>query len=59
MKGGRRQGRQKNRWEDNIRKMTGLEFAKTQRAAENREEWRRLVVRLFVVPQRPPRLRDR
>ena len=27
-KGGRRQGRQKKRWEDNIRKWTGLEFAK-------------------------------
>ena len=27
MKGGRRQGRQRKRWEDNIREWTGLEFA--------------------------------
>ena len=26
MKGGRRQGRQKKRWEDNFRERTGLEF---------------------------------
>ena len=39
-KGGRRQGRQRKRWEDNIREWTGLEFAKFQRAAENREKWR-------------------
>ena len=36
-KGGRRHGRQKKRWEDNIRKRTGLEFAKSQRAVENRD----------------------
>ena len=45
VKGGRRQGRQKKRWEDNIRKWTGLEFAKFQRAVENREIWRKLVVK--------------
>ena len=27
--GGRRQGRQRKRWEDNIREWTGLEFAKS------------------------------
>ena len=30
MKGGRRQGRQRKRSEDNIREWTGLEFAKSQ-----------------------------
>ena len=35
--GGRRQGRQRKRWEDNIREWTGLEFAKSQGAEENRE----------------------
>ena len=39
VKGGRRQGRQRKRWEDNIREWTGLEFAKSQRAVVNREEW--------------------
>ena len=29
---GRRQGRQRKRWEDNIREWTGLEFGKSQRA---------------------------
>ena len=32
VKGGIRQGRQRKRWEDNIRKWTGLEFAKSQGA---------------------------
>ena len=36
VKGGRRQGRQRKRWEDNIREWTGLEFPKSQRAVENR-----------------------
>ena len=35
VKGGRRQGRQRKRWEDNIREWTGLEFGKSQRAVEN------------------------
>ena len=30
VKGGKRQGRQRKRWEDNIREWTGLEFAKSQ-----------------------------
>ena len=38
-KGGRRQGRQRKRWEDNIREWTGLESAKSKRAVENREKW--------------------
>ena len=32
VKGGRRQGRQKKRWEDNVRERTVLLFAKSQRA---------------------------
>ena len=59
MKEGRRQGRERKRWEDNIREWTGLESAKPQRAVENREKWRKLVVKVSVVPQRPLRLRDR
>ena len=59
VKGGRRQGRQRKRWEDNIRDCPGLEFGKSQRAVENRERWRKLVSKSSVVPQRPSRLRDR
>ena len=49
MKGGRRRGRQRKRWEDNIREWTGLEFGKTQRAVENRKKWRKLVAKSSVV----------
>ena len=59
VKGGRRQGGQRKRWEDNIREWTGLEFAKSKRAVENRQKWRKLVAKSSVVPQRPSRLRDR
>ena len=59
MKGGGRQGTRKKRWEENIREWTGLEFAKSQRAAEDREKWRKLVVKLSVLLQRLSRLRDR
>ena len=45
MKGGRREGRQRKRWEDNFREWTGLEPAKSQRAVENREKWRKLVAK--------------
>ena len=49
VKGGRRQGRQRKRWADNIREWTGLKLAKSQRAVENREEWRKLVAKSSVV----------
>ena len=58
VKGRRRQGRQK-RLEDNIKEWTGLEFAKSQRAAENKEKWEKLVVKSSMVSQRPWRLRER
>ena len=51
VKGGRRQGRQRKRWEDNIREWTGLEFAKSQRAVENREKWRKMVAKSSMVPK--------
>ena len=59
VKGGRRKGGQRKRWEDNIKEWTGLEFGKSKRAVENREKWRKLVAKPSVVPQRPSRLRDR
>ena len=55
----RRQGRQRKRWEDYTREWTGLEFAKSHRAVENREKRRKLVDKLSVVPQRPSWLGDR
>ena len=59
VKGGRRHGRQRNRWEDNIREWTSLEFAKSQRAVRNMEKWRKLVAKSSVVPQQLSQLRDR
>ena len=59
VKGSRRQGRQKKIWEDNIREWTGLEFAKSQSAVENREKGRKLIMKSFMVPQRHLRLRNR
>ena len=38
---GQKTRRTKKRWEDNIREWTGLEFAKSQRAVENRETWKK------------------
>ena len=51
VKGERRQGRRRKRWQDDIREWTGLEFAKSQRAVENREKWRKLVAKSSVGPQ--------
>ena len=59
VKGGRRQGTQRKRWEDNIREWTGVEFAKSERAVENRERWRELVAKSSVVSQPTSRLRDK
>ena len=56
---GRRRGRQRKRWEDNIKEWTGLEWNIILRKAENHEEWRKLVVKSTVVPQRSARLQDR
>ena len=46
-------------WEDNIKEWTGLEWNILLRKAENREVWRKLVVKSTVVPQRSARLQDR
>ena len=43
------------RWEDNIKEWTGLEWNIMLRKAKNREEWRKLVVKSTVVPQRSTR----
>ena len=50
VQGGRRRGRQRKRCEDNTKEWTGLEWNILLRKAENREEWRKLVVKSAVVP---------
>ena len=51
--------KKKKRWEDNIRKRTGLEFANPRGQWRTEKKRRKLVVKSSVVPQRPARLRDR
>ena len=41
--GNRKKGRQKKRWEDNIRDWTRLDFNSSQRAAEDRQRWKKIV----------------
>ena len=57
VKGARRRGRQKKRWEDNIQVWTGMGFGDSLSAAEDREGWKGTVTS-SVVLQRPPRLKD-
>ena len=58
VKGVRRRGRQKTRWEDNIKEWTGMGFVDSPRAAEDRKGWKGIVATSSVVFRRPPRLRD-
>ena len=54
VQGGRRRGRQRKRWEDNIPEWTGLKLSNTLRIADNRREWRELAYKSSVAPPRSP-----
>ena len=56
VKGARRRGRQKKRWEDNIKEWTGTGFGDSLRAAEDSEEWKGIVATSSVVLRLPSRL---
>ena len=43
VQGRRQRGRQRKRWENNIKEWTGLECNIILRKSENREKWRKLV----------------
>ena len=43
----------KKRWEDNIVEWTGMDFANSTRAAEDRTRWKGIVVKSSMMPQRP------
>ena len=49
----RKRDRQKKRWEDNIEEWTGMDFASSTRAAENRTRCEGIVANLSVVSRRP------
>ena len=55
VKGGRRQDRQRERWEDNIREWTGLEFGKSRRVVESREQWKQNWLRNHLWCPKDPR----
>ena len=56
VQGGRRRGRQRKRWQGNTKEWTGFEWNIIADKAENRVEWRKLVVKSIVVSQRSARL---
>ena len=56
VKGQRQRGRRKKRWEDNIKEWTGIDFASSTRAADNRTRSKGIVANSSVVPRRPSKL---
>ena len=56
VKGKGKKGRQKKRWEGSIKEWTGIYFASSTWAAENRPRWKRIVANLSVVPRRPSKI---
>ena len=57
-KRGKKTKQTEERWEDNTREWTGLEFTKSQWAVENRRKWRNWLQN-HVVPRQPSWLRHR
>ena len=53
VRGSRKRGRQKKRWEDNVREWTGLDFATSQRAVEDRIRWKEMMRTSSAVRLRP------
>ena len=58
VKGQRKGDRQKKRWEDNIKEWTGMGFASSTRAAENRTGWKGIVANSSVVHRRPSKVKE-
>ena len=51
VKGKGKRGRQKKRWEDNIKEWTGMDFVSSTRPDENRSRWKGIVANSSVVPR--------
>ena len=56
VKGERKRGRQRKRWEENMKEWTGMDFASSTTAAENSTRWRGVVANSSVVPRRPSKV---
>ena len=52
----KKRGRQKKRWEDNIKEWTGMDFASSTRAAENWTRWKGIVANSSAVPRQPSKV---
>ena len=50
IQGKRRKDGQKKRWVVNIKEWTGMDFASSTRAVEDKTRWKRIVVKSYVVP---------
>ena len=59
MQGKWRKDRQKKRWVDNIKEWTGMDFASSTGAAEDRTRWKGIVVKSAVVSNDLARIWDR
>ena len=56
VRGSRRRGGQKKRWEDNIKEWTGLDFAASQSAVEDRGRWSGIDIVISTEQQSRPGL---
>ena len=54
VRGGRKRGGQRKRWEHNISEWTNLSSAETLRLAVDRSRWRKVVSKAMMAPLRPP-----
>ena len=51
MKGKKKKRQTEEEWQNNIKEWTGMDFASSTRAAENRTRWRGVVENSSVVPR--------
>ncbi|KAI8488077.1 hypothetical protein Bbelb_341950 [Branchiostoma belcheri] len=57
--GKRKRGRQRKKWDDNVKEWSGLPLASAQALAHDREGWRKAVCSATRCPHDHPRSRDR
>ena len=55
VQGGRRRGRQRKRWEENIKEWTGMSLYEAMRMASDRNVWKQIIANCCVAPLRSTR----
>ena len=59
VEGGRRRGRQRKCWFDNVKDWTKLQVSELMTVAQDRQKWRKISDEVSIrFPQRPQRSRD-